>query len=168
MRVRTVQAVHYYVRKAFPDAIHKYKDLFTKKGMELDVYIPSLKTGIEYDGIAFHNDEKHIKNDNEKTQICKSKGICLVRIKEDPTIGASADIIISAEFGLEKALEDLKSLIPGIGKIDLKRDEDDIRSGYLDQLSENSLLSLNPELCKEWNYEKKQDHTRYVLSKQQF
>ena len=148
------QAVYYYVSKAYPDAFHKYKDLFTKKGMELDVYIPSLKTGIEYDGIAFHNDERQIKNDNEKTKICKLNDIYLIRIKEDPTGGASADSIISAESGLEKALEDLKSLIPGIGIIDLKKDEDDIRSRYLDNLAENSLLSLNPALCEEWNYEK--------------
>jgi len=148
------QAVYYYISKAYPDAIHKYKDIFIKKGMELDVYIPSLKTGIEYDGIAFHNEDRQIINDSEKSQICKSNSIRLIRIKEAPTVGASADVIISAEFGLEHALIELKSYIVGIGIIDLEKDEDEIRNQYLNRLAENSLFSLNPELCEEWNYEK--------------
>ena len=148
------QAIYYYVKRAYPDAIHKYKDLFSKKGMELDVYIPSIKTGIEYDGEAFHDDETQIKNDNEKTQICITNGIRLIRIKEDPTVGAFANDIISAKPDFEKALNELNALISGLGRIDLKKDEDHIRSGYLNRLAENSLLALNPELCKEWNYEK--------------
>lgn len=148
------QAVYYYINRAYPDAINKYKGLFTKKGMELDVYIPSLRTGIEYDGEAFHDDENQIKSDNEKSQICMSKGIRLIRIKEDPTVGAVATDVISAKSGLENALNELKSLIPGIGVIDLNNDEDEIRSRYLNRLAENSLFALNPELCEEWNYEK--------------
>ena len=34
-------------------AINKYKDVF-KNAMELDIYIPSIKTGIEYDGINYY------------------------------------------------------------------------------------------------------------------
>ena len=49
------QAVYFYIKKKFPDAINSYKEIF-KNGMELDVYIPSLKIGIEYDGIAWHKD----------------------------------------------------------------------------------------------------------------
>ena len=83
-----------------------------------------------------------------------SKGIRLIRIKEDPTVGAVATDVISAKSGLENALNELKSLIPGIGVIDLNNDEDEIRSRYLNRLAENSLFALNPELCEEWNYEK--------------
>ena len=48
------QAIYYYVKQAFPDAINSYTALFDKGSMELDIYIPQLKTGIEYDGKAFH------------------------------------------------------------------------------------------------------------------
>ena len=38
--------------------------------MELDIYIPSLKVGVEYDGKAFHKKDRLI-NDNKKYEICK-------------------------------------------------------------------------------------------------
>ena len=51
------QAIYYYVRKYFNDCINRYRE----KGFEIDVYIPSLKLGIEYDGYPWHNDtEKDI------------------------------------------------------------------------------------------------------------
>ena len=45
------QALYFYVKQKFPDAVNAYKDIFTN-GMELDVYIPSIKMGIEYDGVT--------------------------------------------------------------------------------------------------------------------
>ena len=106
------QALFYYVKKAYPDAIHKYKDIFTKKGMELDVYIPSLNTGIEYDGEAFHRSQRQLDNDRTKSHVCKEKDIQLIRIKEDPTTGVyPTDIIISAAFGIEDALSQLTTII---------------------------------------------------------
>lgn len=75
------QAIYYYVRKCFPDAINRYREPF-EKGMELDIYIPSYKIGIEYDGQAFHNDEEQHKREYRKYLICKKLGIRLIRIKE--------------------------------------------------------------------------------------
>lgn len=66
---------------------------------ELDIYIPELKLGIEFDGIYFHADSRFYKEtdiierrkmtakeiwekDKEKDLLCKSKGIKLIRIKE--------------------------------------------------------------------------------------
>ena len=56
------QAIFYYAKKCFPDAINRYKEPF-ENGMELDVYIPFWKIGIEYDGLAFHNDEDQHERD---------------------------------------------------------------------------------------------------------
>ena len=39
------QAIFYYIKKAFPDAINKYKDIF-QNSMELDIYIPICILGI--------------------------------------------------------------------------------------------------------------------------
>ena len=75
------QAVYFYVKKKFPDAINSFKDIF-KNGMELDVYIPSIKVGIEYDGMAWHKD-KTIAKEQRKYQICKENGIFLYRLKEN-------------------------------------------------------------------------------------
>ena len=75
------QAVFYYIKKVFPDAINSYKDVFSN-GMEIDVYIPSIKTGIEYDGIAWHKDET-LEKEERKYEICKQNGIILIRFKEN-------------------------------------------------------------------------------------
>ena len=50
-----------YIKTAFPDAIHNYrpdwlKNSNTKRNLEIDVWLPSLKVGIEYDGYAFHKE----------------------------------------------------------------------------------------------------------------
>ena len=44
------QAIKYYVKKLYPDTESRYKDVF-ENGMELDVYIPSVRIGIEFDAI---------------------------------------------------------------------------------------------------------------------
>jgi hypothetical protein len=60
------------------------------KKLTLDIYIPLLKLGIEYDGIQhfkkvdfFHKDYldflNQTKHDKIKNDLCKSLGICLVR-----------------------------------------------------------------------------------------
>ena len=75
------QAVLFYVKKKFPDAINSFKDIFSN-GMELDVYIPSIKTGIEYDGIAWHKDDT-LEKEERKYEICKQNGVTLIRLKEN-------------------------------------------------------------------------------------
>lgn len=54
--------------------------------MELDIYIPSLKLGIEYDGTYWHNLENMKLRDQKKDNICKDKGIKLLRVTEDDWI----------------------------------------------------------------------------------
>ena len=75
------QAIYYYAKKCFPDAINRYKEPFDN-GMELDIYIPLYRMGIEYDGIAFHNDGDQHERERKKYLVCKQAGIKLVRIKE--------------------------------------------------------------------------------------
>ena len=75
------QAIYFYLKKVFPDTINRYKDIFDN-GMELDVYIPSIKLAIEFDGKAFHNTDVQHKRELVKYEICKQSGIYLIRIKE--------------------------------------------------------------------------------------
>ena len=49
--------------------------------MEIDIYIPSIKTGIEYDDIFWHG-KTAIPREEKKYQICKDNKIRLFRIKE--------------------------------------------------------------------------------------
>lgn len=54
-------------------------------GRELDIYIPSKKTAIEFDGVLWHN-EKFNSDKNyhlKKTEDCLNKGVRLIHIFED-------------------------------------------------------------------------------------
>ena len=65
---------------------------------ELDVFIPSQRLGIEYDGIAWHKEEK-FNREKRKYRLCKEKGVRLIRIKEKMPLngerGQIADEILS-------------------------------------------------------------------------
>ena len=96
------QAIYYYVKKCFPDAVNRYKEPF-ENGMELDIYIPSYKLGIEYDGLAFHNDEEQHSREYRKYLSCKELGIKLARIKESKdTWSDTADYV----FYVSKRMKD--------------------------------------------------------------
>lgn len=49
---------------------------------ELDMYLPELKLGIEYDGDYWHSLPNMVKRDVSKNEKCKKKGITLFRIRE--------------------------------------------------------------------------------------
>lgn len=51
---------------------------------EIDIYIPSLKIGIEYDGLYWHSEMvKDMNYHLQKTEECEKKGIRLIHIFED-------------------------------------------------------------------------------------
>jgi len=55
-----------------------------RKSKELDIYIPSLKVAIEYDGLYFHDEDHKDKNYHlSKTLECEKLGIRLIHIFED-------------------------------------------------------------------------------------
>ena len=60
-----------------------HKGLFPNKNMELDIYLPSLNLGIEFDGDYWHSKEGAQERDERKNQLCEEKGIHLIRIKEE-------------------------------------------------------------------------------------
>ena len=145
-------AIVYYLTKHGLGVIHSYRE----KGYELDIFIPSKKIAIEYDGGIWH--KNRIKNDLEKNFKCKKDGIKLYRIREGlpPLNDNSIDFIVQKkQKDLEKALRVILSQITGANiDVDLVRDTIAIENlrEYIEK--ENSLLLYNPELSKEWNYEK--------------
>lgn len=145
-------AILYYLKKQGLDVIHSYRD----KGYELDIYIPSKKVAIEYDGCYWH--KKKTKIDLEKNQKCLNDGIILYRIREGlPSLNdSSIDYVIQEkQKDLQNALEEVLSQIMGksVG-VDLERDVIDIENLREYTEKANSLLLSNPTVAEEWNYEK--------------
>lgn len=74
-----------YVRSFLPEAL-KARPLMNKK-MEIDIYIPSLKKAIEYDGSYWHALDGAAERDGRKDSLCVEAGIELLRIKEEDYLG---------------------------------------------------------------------------------
>ena len=145
-------AIEYYLTKYGLDVIHSYKE----HGYELDIYIPSRKTAIEYDGYLWHKDKT--KKDLEKNLKCQKDGIILYRIREGlpPLNDSSIDYVVQkGQRNLSQILQ--KVLCEIIGTcIDVHLARDVIAIENLRQYTEKerSLLYINPDLALEWNYDK--------------
>jgi len=145
-------AIVYYLAKYGIDVIHTYRG----KGYELDIYIPSKKIAIEYDGGLWH--KNRIKNDLDKNSKCKKDGIKLYRLREEllPLNDSSIDYVVQkGQKDLPKILKEVLSEIIGMSvDVDLERDNIDIENLREYTEKESSLLVSNPEIAQEWNYEK--------------
>lgn len=53
------------------------------EGREIDIYIPQFRTGIEYDGLAFHSDVKDPNYHQWKTLLAEKKKVRLIHIWSD-------------------------------------------------------------------------------------
>ena len=72
-----------FVRSIYKGEIFEnIKGLFPNKLMELDIYLPILNLGIEFDGNYWHSLEGAKERDEKKNQLCEEQGIKLLRIKE--------------------------------------------------------------------------------------
>jgi hypothetical protein len=69
-------------RSVVPDLEVRGSELGVIAPYELDVYVPSLHKGIEFDGTFFHSLAKQQKRDLAKDRLCRERGISLLRISE--------------------------------------------------------------------------------------
>lgn len=166
------QAIYYYVRQICPDAENRFKGLLGNN-MEFDIYIPSRKIAIEFDGAYWHNSETSHEKEASKYSFCRTNGIYLIRVKEENK-SEWRDVADVIYYLKKKDNEQLQNIIQGIidtldpesnqwtrkkvGKyhsnlvVDLKRDKQEILS-YLKAIP-NSLEELRPDLIAEWNYKR--------------
>lgn len=145
------QAVFFYIKKYFPDAINSNK---TRIGMEVDIYIPSIDIAIEYDGKTWHNNNSYEVN---KNQVCKENGLVLIRIREEG-LKVYDDCIclvrnnVRNNSSLTTVIKDLLKTIDNIdADIDVERDSALIYSSYIETRKQKSLASNYPEIAKEWH-----------------
>ena len=158
------QAIFFYIKKHFPQAINRYKQGFGKQ--ELDIYIPSLNLGIEYDGRVWHKNahDRELK----KYEKCMSLGITLIRVREQmpaDDLPPTCDIILKSDYasdgftGLDRAITSLLSGLNITSEVDSKRDLMAIKQQYYSVLKSGSFAELYPEIAAEWDYEANGDLT---------
>ena len=163
------QAVFFYVKRSFPDAESGCKTALDSKH-ELDIYIPSKKIGIEYDGARWH--KSSLVNDEKKYEACKQAGIFLIRIREASLQEEKsiADKTIISNYNQGKKLENLDTALRELFQflkikqdIDFVKDDIEIQEQYK-KLKKNSAGALFPELIKEWYQEENGAITLFMLS----
>lgn len=157
------QATYFYIKQLYPDALNRNTPEFLGR-MELDIYIPSIKLAIEYDGEAWHK-KNTIKREERKYQLCKENGIKLIRLREKmPKFPSDiADEMFSMEElyepkNLELMLCDLLKRINYSATwmlgcpidINISRDRPEILR-YKSDLKTRSLKYWYPEISKEWH-----------------
>lgn len=163
------QAIFYYIKMKYPDAINRYiGELSSNK--ELDIFIPSMRLGIEYDGRAWHNSELAMKKEVKKYMECKRQGITLIRTKEENGnyVSNSCDVLlrISEDYGNES----YRSLFEKLGKyidvpnnIDVDNDRTNILQNYKTYIKNRSFGNKFPDLVEEWDVEKNGSLTPFMF-----
>lgn len=75
------QAIFYYVKQFFPDAINRGQYAFDDSGeIEIDIYIPCIHFAIEYDGAYWHKNK--FDTDYQKNVVLSNVGAYLLRVRE--------------------------------------------------------------------------------------
>lgn len=164
------QAIYYYLKMTYPDAINRYiGELSNKK--ELDIFIPSLRIGIEYDGSIWHESEKALDKEVKKYNECKKYGIFLIRIKEQKgrVKDSSCDVLIRMDnnFNNEsylKLFRELDKYLDVLDEINIERDRIRIQENYRTEIKNNSMGAKYADLVKEWDTKKNGMLTPYMFS----
>ena len=152
------------LRYLFPDVKTRQK----VDGDEIDVYLPSLKIGVEFDGSFYHRGKE--KKDKQKNQRLLSKGINVIRVRPHPLEKLSeVDIVTQSEELTKNDLDDLLRSIIELSKLTLSAsiekylgckgfvDDETYRtyiSYFPNPLPESSLSTTNPEISEEWDFTK--------------
>ncbi len=152
------KVVLFYIKQTFSNVKENYRFIDNSQ-MELDIFIPDIKLGIEYDGSFWHKDSS---KDQMKYKKCKECGILLYRIREQKCkkVEDIADKVYSLEEennkDLDNAIETLfdyiNEYLTNIEKpnVDWKRDYTNINNLVEYSIKEKSIANY-PLLLKQWN-----------------
>ena len=153
------QIIFYYLSLLF-DA----KNRCSLDKHEVDIYIPDLQIGIEYDGVYWHSSENKNRIDDEKDKYLQENNIKLIRVKEADYYSKSDDIIIyqySYDYHtMRQVVLDILDIISSVTNIkylvdiDIHRDMPLIIQLLNLKNKENSLLFKYPEIIEYWDYDK--------------
>ena len=150
----------------FEDAISRHR--WDK--VEFDIFVPSLKLAVEYDGAYWHKDSE--KKDRGKNEFCTQNGINLFRLREEPLQQLTRnDVCVLgrniSKIELNKLVTIATSTLPK-NQVPEERVQQYLRSkSFMNEAlyaeyktflplphPNESLASTHPELSKFWDYDK--------------
>ena len=134
---------------------------------ELDIFLPNLNVGIEYDGYRWHRGEDKEYNDYSKTSYWINHGVKIIRIKEQNKRNSYIEngdwlFLNDKEYylndedfaALSDVISDIIKKLYGINqKIDIEKDRNEIYNNYLFKEINNSMVN-NSKIMKYFDYEK--------------
>ena len=150
----------------FPDTEHKH--ILQKR--EFDVFIPSLKLAIEFDGSYWHRNAD--SKDRRKNEFCRQMGIKMVRVRQEPLKKIlDTDVIVSKKKLTKPELDIvIKRIFFDLFHIEFMDNRiqkylaskiflnealfEEYRTYFPMPPPSKSLATLRPELGKFWDYEK--------------
>ena len=134
---------------------------------EIDIYLPEIKFGIEYDGKYWHKGLDDV--DLKKNEFLSDNGIKLIRVRQKPLSKLTPeDILVGYQVNKTNINQILDRIYPSVSneiqhRIKEYQNNDrfineekfkEYRSYFPAPIIEKSLLKTHPELAKEWDYEK--------------
>lgn len=149
------QAIYFYVKQIFADVINRY----IQDNKEIDIFIPSKKIGIEYNGYFSHKNK--LEKDLNKKNYFEAKKIKMIIVKEYKKNDekCNADFYINERTSYSDLNELIKEILNFICpnhslNIDCEKDFIKIEEQYIFLKKQNSIGVLYPEISKEWDYNK--------------
>ena len=152
------QAILFYCKRYFSTVVSRDTDAI---GRELDVFLPDKRIAIEYDGTRWHQGEDIAKKDKEKDALCRKENIKLYRVIESGVKNTHDDSVKCIYLkknnllSLDNAIKELfTELEVDEADVDIKRDQTQVREAYMRSVIDDSLARKNPEVSKEWDFDK--------------
>ena len=145
--------VEYYINQFFPDTQSNYRPDFLN-GAEIDIYIPSISTGIEYDGERYH---QNLDRDKTKDLLCHQSGVRLIRIREKkcPVYDRSDPTFILYDQSDASFSKEITSVLAYLGidssDVDISQDKQKIMERYRNTAINGSIADDYPILAQEWD-----------------
>lgn len=158
-------AIYYYISKHFEDAVQSYKSSEFGK-FEFDIFVPSHKVAIEYDGKVYHNKNHSVDREQRKYELAQKHNVFLIRVREGERDSSNCDAVIftklgelylnSPKYNCELALTvnhlfDLLGVPTTITTEDVEKEQLTISSLLYQHTTQNDDLG---DLFHEWDYEK--------------
>ncbi|MCL2564515.1 MAG: zinc-ribbon domain-containing protein [Defluviitaleaceae bacterium] len=155
------QALYFYFKNVFNDTESRYK---YKDKWEIDIFIPSLNMGIEYDGVYYHKNKE--TRDLKKEKYITAEGVYLLRVKETEDKTKEYTMVENVIYCNESPSDpQLNKIIKmcfcythknisdafHIANVDVSRDRALIYDLYIKSEETYSLSLKRPKLANQWH-----------------